>query len=151
MTGTTHETGGDTGDAAAPPKPVPEPTAVSEPYWAAVDAGELRLQHCPACEGWTFPPSTRCRHCAAREPRWRPVAGTGELLTWSVVHQAPFPSYRGDVPYVVAVVRLEEGPQLMGNLLRAREQDLSVGRRVRVVFEERRPGRHVPQFVLDDA
>jgi uncharacterized OB-fold protein len=130
------------------PKPMPEPTPASAPFWAAVDSGELRLQYCSGCGGWTFPPGTRCRHCAARGPEWRPVAGTGELLTWSVVHQAPYPSYQGDAPYVVAVARLDEGPQLMANLLGAREDELAIGRRVRVVFEERRPGRRIPQFVL---
>jgi uncharacterized protein len=141
----------DTVAAQAPAKPLPEPTAASAPYWAAVDDGELRMQHCAACSGWTFPPSTRCRHCAAGEPHWRPVAGTGELLTWSVVHQAPYPAYGPDTPYVVAVVRLDEGPQLMANLLDADEGALAIGARVRVVFEERAPGRRVPQFVLAGA
>ena len=131
-----------------PGKPLPEPTAVSAPYWAAVDAGELRMQYCPACTGWTFPPSSRCRQCSARAPRWQSVAGTGELLTWSVVHQAPYPSYGPDTPYVVAVARLDEGPQLMANVLGADETALAIGARVRVVFEERAPGRRVPQFVL---
>lgn len=131
-----------------PGKPLPEPTAISAPYWDGADEGELRMQYCAECSGWTFPPSVRCRHCAARGPDWRPVAGTGELLTWSVVHQAPYPSYGPDTPYVVAVARLDEGPQMMANLLDADEGALTIGARVRVVFEERGPGHRIPQFVL---
>jgi uncharacterized OB-fold protein len=148
MTGTTHNA--DSWEFGPPLKPMPAPTAVSAPYWSAIDSGQLRLQQCQSCSGWTFPPSTRCRHCATRDLQWRPTAGTGELLTWSVVHQAPFPSFQGEVPYIVAVVRLDEGPQLMGNLLGVGAEDLAIGRRVRVVFEERLPGRQVPQFVPDD-
>ena len=141
------DTVGAAGTADLPPKPVPEPTATSAPFWAGVDDGELRMQHCAACSRWSFPPSTRCRHCATRDPAWHAVTGTGELVTWSVVHQAPFPAFQGDVPYVVGVVRLDEGPQLMANLLEVDADRLAIGLRLRVVFEDRDHGRRVPRFV----
>jgi uncharacterized OB-fold protein len=79
---------------------------------------------------------------------WEQVSGRGHIKSFSVVHQAPYEAYAADVPYVVAVIRLEEGAQLMANVLNCDPLSLQVGDAVRVVFEERAGGFKIPQFEL---
>lgn len=79
---------------------------------------KLRLPVCEACEATHLYPRTRCPRCGGRLG-WREASGRARLASWSVVHRAPSPAFATDVPYVVALVRLEEGPQMMARLVDA--------------------------------
>jgi len=50
------------------------------------------------------------------------------------VHQNQHPAFRGALPYVVAYVQLEEGPQLLTNIVGCDPADVAVGMPVRVEF-----------------
>jgi uncharacterized OB-fold protein len=73
------------------------------------------------------------------------VSGHGWVFACTVVHQSPLPSYSGDLPYVLAIVRLDEGPQLMANIVGCDVEEVWVGMPVAVVFELRGDLK-VPQF-----
>lgn len=96
-------------------RPAPRPGHYDEPYWRYAAAGELRLQRCAACGHMRYPPGPVCPECLAPEHTWDPLSGTGRLLAWTVFHRPYFPEI--PVPYVVAAVRVPEGPVLLGNLL----------------------------------
>jgi uncharacterized OB-fold protein len=68
------------------------------------------------------------------------------VVTFSVVHQAPSPAFAADVPYVLAVVELLEGPHVMANIVGGAPEGVRVGLPVRVVFEQRRGDVWIPQF-----
>jgi uncharacterized OB-fold protein len=68
------------------------------------------------------------------------------VVTYTVVHQPPSAAFASEVPYVLAVVRLAEGPQMMANILHADPARVRVDLPVRVVFEERAGGVRIPQF-----
>jgi hypothetical protein len=73
----------------------------------------------------------------------------GEILSFTAVHQAVHEAFQGECPYVVAVVRLDEGPNVLANIIDTDEMTrISVGQRVRLVFEHRSPDVVVPQFSL---
>jgi hypothetical protein len=130
-------------------KPLPTVHALTRPYWEAAARDELVVQRCTACGTATLYPKRWCPSCWSTELEWTPVAGTGEVIAHTTVWQTPFASYEGDVPYVVAIVRLDEGPQLMTNILGCDPDPVAVGRRVRVDFESRQDMK-VPQFRLAD-
>lgn len=131
----------------SPAKPAPLPTALSAPYWVAAARGELSAPWCEPCSDWVFPPRPRCPRCGGAEMGWRTPGTTGEVVTFSVVHQAAYEAYRDDQPYVVAIVALDGGPQLMTNLVDVPDLDaIAVGQRVELSFEKRGSEMQIPQF-----
>lgn len=131
----------------APAKPVPVATALSALYWAAAAREELSAPWCVPCSDWVFPPRPRCPRCGGAEMGWRTPGTTGEVVTFSVVHQPAYEAYRAEGPYVVAIVALDGGPQLMTNLVDVPDLDaIAVGQRVELTFEARGEGVRVPQF-----
>lgn len=130
-----------------PAKPAPKPTALSALYWAAAARGELSAPWCGPCSDWVFPPRPRCPRCGGSEMGWRAPASTGQVVTFSVVYQAAYEAYREDQPYVVAIVALDGGPQLMANLVDVPDPGaVTVGQRVELTFEARGESMQVPQF-----
>jgi hypothetical protein len=118
-------------------KPVPTPQIDSEPFWKATRAGELRLQRCAACSRFQFPPRLICSHCGSTDVAWEPAAGTGRIYSFTIVHRPPTPAFAEDVPYVVALVDLDEGPRMMTNVIGCEPTDVHVGMRVRARFVPR--------------
>ena len=65
---------------------------------------------------------------------WEEARGTGTVYTFSVVHRNDLPPFNERVPYVAAIVELDEGPRLMTNVVDCDVSDVSVGMRVNVTF-----------------
>ncbi len=127
-------------------KPLPRVTELTRPYWDAAQAGKFVLQRCRACRKAIYYPRPWCPHCWGVELEWFEASGRGRVITYSIVHQAPSKPFAADAPYVLAVVRLEEGPQMMGNVMGIDPKLMRVDMPVRVIFEERGGGFRVPQF-----
>lgn len=125
--------------------PLPVPSELTRPYWDAAKRGELAFQRCSACRSAFLYPRPLCPVCWAPDPKWEIASGDATISSFSVVHQAPYPSYAARVPYVVAVVALLEGPQLMANVVGCDPDDVHVGMDVVVTFEERGE-LSIPQF-----
>lgn len=117
--------------------PVPSPTALTQPYWDAAKRRELAFQRCSQCGAAFLYPRPWCPNCWAPDPQWEVASGLGVVIGFSVVHQAPYASYAARVPYVVAIVALSEGPQLMANIVDCNPAVVHVGLEVGVTFEER--------------
>ena len=108
--------------------------STSAAFFDAAARGELLVQRCTGC-GTVLPPEARtCLSCGGVELEAAVVSGLGRLVTWVVVTQAPIPVLAGAVPYVTAVVELDEGPWLMVRLVDADPGELGVDDRVRVDF-----------------
>jgi len=131
---------------------LPDITPISAPYWDAAKQHELLLPKCGACERFFFPPRAWCPHCyEAGQLGWETASGDGSILSFSQVHVPPFENYAETLPYVVAIVKLAEGPQLMANIIDCDPYEVAIGQNVRVTFEERIEGVSVPQFALKRA
>ena len=76
---------------------------------------------------------------------WVKLSGFGEVLTFSIVYQAPIDSYKEDVPYILAIIKLREGPQMMANIFECDPYQIEIGMKVKVMYEERE-GFFIPQF-----
>ncbi len=106
-------------------------------YERAAATGAVHLQRCQQCERWRHPPRLRCAACGSPEWSWEPIAGTGRLFSWTVTHRPTDPAFAAHVPYAVAVVELDEGPRLVGNLVGLRVEDLQLDLPVRVLLDRR--------------
>lgn len=101
---------------AADSRPVPVPTPATQPFWDGTRAGELRLQRCEDCARHVFYPRIACPFCGSSRLEWTPVSGRARLSSY-VINHVPAPGYAGDVPYVIAIVQLDEGPRMITNLV----------------------------------
>jgi uncharacterized OB-fold protein len=118
--------------AAHPVRPLPRPSEISRPFWDACRERRLLIQRCDACSGYVFIPQPFCPHCLARSLTWLQAAGTGHIVTFTVVWRPQTPAF--ETPYVVAVVMLDEGVDMLTNLIDVDPAHVSIGDRVRVAF-----------------
>jgi uncharacterized protein len=123
-------------------------TLDSAPYWAATREQDLQLQRCRACGRFTFYPRVICPSCGQSELEWTTASGRGTVWSFSVVHRAVSQAFKASVPYVVALVELEEGPRMMSNIVDCDPDDIAIGQQVEVVWEPLEDGRSLPLFTL---
>jgi len=100
-----------TEDAAR--KPLPTPDADTAAFWRGLRDGALLLQHCTDCGHVQYYQQAICRACGSENIKHRPASGRGKVHSFSVVHRAPGPAFKADVPYAVILVELEEGPRMI--------------------------------------
>jgi uncharacterized protein len=128
-------------------KPLPKIDALNKPFWDAAGKKRLMVQHCPACNDMRFPPSPVCPKCLSPNQDWKDASGRGTLESWVDFHRAYWPGYADDLPYRVCLVRLEEGPLLVSNLV-GESDTAKLGAAVQVVFEQVSEAVTLPKFVL---
>src|SRR5690349_21756724 len=96
-----------------PLKTLPGPNADTAAFWEGCARGELRLQRCTTCGTAQFPPRIVCAACHAGAPVWEVASGRGRIASHTRVHRPPSAAFKAQLPYVVALVALEEGPRIM--------------------------------------
>ena len=99
------------------------------PYWAGLREGRLQFQSCACGHRW-LPASVLCPACLGTAWQWQTARGTGTIKSWVVYHVAYHPDFASRLPYNVAIVRLDEGPQLITNIAAPHER-LRIGASVR--------------------
>jgi uncharacterized OB-fold protein len=129
--------------AAGYDKPLPEITELTQGFWDHTRAGRLAVQACTHCGDVHFPASPVCPKCLSEAQEWRPVCGRGRLESWVEYHRAYWPGFAGELPYRVCLVRLEEGPLMVSNLV---GEAAEIGDEVRVVFEKVTDAVTLPKF-----
>ena len=82
---------------------------VTAGYFAGAAAGELRVPRCRACARWCWYPEAACPACGG-ELAWTATSGRGTLFSWVVVERAFLPAFAEMVPFVTALVALDEDP-----------------------------------------
>ena len=134
-------------NSTTPGFPAPTIDALNKPFWDGAQRSELLIQKCCKCGDKHFPPSPVCPKCLESNQEWTPATGKATLFSWGVFHKAYWESVSASIPYLVAVVELEEGPKLMTNLVDIASQDeLRLGMALRVTFREQSPGVTAPVF-----
>lgn len=105
-------------DPLSIPPPQPSPDLDTERFWRATAEGRLELARCTRCREWHHPPLENCRRCAA-PTAFEPISGRGTVYSFVVQRQAAVVGYFDRVPYVVAVVELDEqhGLRLTGRVV----------------------------------
>ncbi len=109
-------------------------THLEEPFLIAAREMRLSAQRCSKCSTFQLPPVVRCGTCGGREFSWECVSGRGSLASFTVLHRAP-PEHQNRLPYVYALVDLEEGPRIISNIVGVDSDELWIGMPLQVVFE----------------
>ena len=125
------------------PLPRPENPAPTKPFWEAAKRHELVLPRCKQCNELLFYPREQCPNCFAQDWEWVQVSGKGKLYAYTVVYQPRHPAFKEDVPYIFAIVQLDEGPRMPTNLVDVNAEDFTkedkVDIPVTVVFDDVTP------------
>lgn len=105
-------------------------------FWQGASAGELRIPRCTSCQRLCWYPLGRCTTCAQESFRWEKVSGKGTLFTWVVLQHAFLPAYQSSLPFVSALVTLEEDERvrLPTRIVDVQPEQLSIHLAVEVCF-----------------
>jgi len=128
-------------------KPLPVPDGDTQPYWSAAKEHRLTIQLCQDCRQAIFYPRSVCPHCMSDRIEWIEASGRGTIYSYTVVHRSPA-QFKDDVPYVVALIDLEEGVRMMSNVVGCPPSDVSIGAAVEVLFDHVTPEITLPKFRL---
>ncbi len=113
---------------------IPTIDSSSAPYWEAARDGRLLIAECAACAKVHHYPRPFCPHCWSEDVRPVQAAGTGTLYTYSTVYVNDLAPFADRLPYVAAIVELDEGPRVMTTIEGVAPEHLRVGMPVTAVF-----------------
>ena len=135
-----------------PSRAVPDITDLTRPFWDAAREGRLVIQRCAACRRYNHPPRTACDACLSTDLAFEEVSGRGTVWSFTVMHQKSVAGFEDAVPYLTALVELDEQPLLLlvTNLPETDPASVRIGGRVHVIFEPLGDGLMLPQFVLQN-
>ncbi|TMA34625.1 MAG: Zn-ribbon domain-containing OB-fold protein [Deltaproteobacteria bacterium] len=117
-------------------KPLPRVDEESRGYWEALARHELYFQRCRDCGTARSYPRAVCPSCLSSATEWVRASGRGTVYTFTVTQQNQTAGFRDELPYVLAMVELEEGPRLVTNLVGCAPDDVRTGMPVEVAFED---------------
>jgi uncharacterized OB-fold protein len=115
---------------AANGRPLPLITPLAQPFFDAARRQELVMQRCPR-DGFFFYPRARCPQCLGDDWAWQPARRTGTVRSFTVDRTGQDPNQRGRIPFVIALVDLDEGPRMIANAT----APVEVGQHVSLEFE----------------
>jgi uncharacterized OB-fold protein len=102
-----------------------------------LQAQRYRLEgtKCTQCGSLSFPPLQICRKCKSRELQSYTFTGRGKIYSYSIVYNAPL-QFKEFVPYVVALIDLDEGPRITAQLTDVDTQDVKIGAAVEMIIRK---------------
>ena len=118
------------------PKPKPRILPETRVFWEAARRHELVIQQCADCGQRMHFPRFLCHRCLSENLTYVPSSGRGTVYSFTVVRQAAHPAFEAEVPYVYALIELEEGVRMMSNLINISPEEVRIGQPVRVVFTD---------------
>jgi len=129
-------------------KPVPDVNPCAQPFWDATRQEKLTLQKCEECGAVIFYPRLVCPDCHSDKLGWVDASGKGEIYSYTVVHNNSPSFFMDDMPYIVAIIKLEEGVQMLSNVVGCDPDQVKCDMPVEVVFEKLNDEFTLPKFKL---
>jgi uncharacterized OB-fold protein len=129
-------------------KPLPVPDPVTRPFWDSLKAHAMQLQKCGDCGRHVFYPRAVCPHCFSKNLAWTPASGRGRLHTFALSYQPPSQAFAGEVPYIIALVELEEGVRMMSTLVGVPPdpEKVRIGMPLEIVYDDVTDAVTLPKF-----
>jgi hypothetical protein len=127
---------------------LPTPQPETDFYWEKARLHELWLMRCNDCQQAYFYPRAICPRCFSRRTAWVQSSGRGTLHAFAIVHRPPTPAFQDRVPYITALVDLEDGVRLPTNLIEVEPDpaQIRIGMPVEVVFDDVTRDVTLPKF-----
>ena len=129
------------------PRIEPAVTPLSEPFWEATRDRRLLAQRCATCDRYIWYPREHCPGCLGTDLEWAELSGNGTIYTFNVMRKPGNPMMADAVPYVIALVDLDEGVRMTSNIVGTEPEQVQCGQRVAVDWSvQLDDGRHLPMF-----
>jgi uncharacterized protein len=129
-------------------KPLPRITPLNKPFWDYALQSVFALQVCVRCGDTRLPPTPVCPKCLSEDQSWEPASGRGTLESWADFHRAYWDGFKEELPYRTCLVKLDEGPLIISNLIDD-EAKAKIGARLRVTFERVTEEIAIPKFAFE--
>ncbi len=129
-----------------PKKPVPIVNPWARPFWDAAKEKRLVIQRCKDCDRYIFYPRIACPNCFSDNMEWVEASGKGTIYSFTVVQNNAPSAFIGEMPYVVAIIKLEEGVQMLSNVVECDPDNLHCDMPVEVTFERLTDDFTLPKF-----
>ena len=131
-----------------PPKPLPALTDLTRPFWTAAKQGRFVLQKCGQCSTFNFHPKPWCIECGSRDLAWTDAKPRGTVYSHTVSRSVAmnYQGWQGDLPVVLCLVDLDDGARMYAQVTDCKPEDIKVGMRVEVHFEDISPEAGIPKF-----
>ena len=126
----------------------PKPRTFSKAYWDATRDKKLLVQYDKRSGRYQFFPRVNSIYDGRRELEWREVSGKGEVFSYTIAYRAR-PPFQGHEPFVIGLVTLDEGVNVMGNIVHCTGEQLKIGMRVKPFWAPLANGTHVLMFEPD--
>lgn len=127
-------------------RPLPKPSKWSKIFWDGARQHKLLLKKCRSCGHIDHPPYLYCTNCSSEDSEWMEASGKGSLYAYAVnAYGVPFP-FMEDLPYVVALIDLPEGPRMISNVVDCDPKELKNGMELEVAFFEASPEITLPKW-----
>jgi uncharacterized OB-fold protein len=129
-------------------KPLPQITDLTRPFWSAAKQRKLVLQKCRQCGTFQFFPKPWCIECGCRDMPWTEARPHGTVYTFTISRSVVM-NYRGwekDLPVLMCLIDLDEGTRLYAQVVDCRPEDIHIGMRVQVCFEDISEDAGIPKF-----
>ena len=127
-------------------KPLPEIQPWSRAFWEGTRRHELLIQECEECGAKIFYPRKYCPECWSAQLKWAKASGKGRVYCHTTTMAGVEDKFVEDLPFVLALVDLEEGVRMMGNIVDCDPGDVGIGMDVEVVFEDVTPEITLPKW-----
>ena len=127
-------------------KPIPVMQPWTKDFWKATKQGKLMIQYCHDCDSKIFFPKKICPECWSENLDWIESTGRAKIYTFTVMKDMVEPKFMGDLPYVLAMVDLEDGIRMTTRIVNCEPENVSIDLDVEVVFEDVSPECSLPVF-----
>ncbi len=129
-------------------KPLPAITDQTQPFWSAAKNRKLVLQRCQRCATFNFHPKPWCIECGSRELAWTAAKPFGTVYSHTVSRTVAmnFQGWAADLPVVLCLIDLDDGARMYAQLTDCPPEDLRIGLRVEVYFEDISDEAAIPKF-----
>lgn len=138
-------------DTGIPSYLIPRISPEAAEFFAGTLREEVRLQRCGACGLHHHYPRIACPHCGSGDLSWITASGRGTVHSFTVIRQQGIPTFKEQVPFVVALVDLEEpGARFIAQMPTAAPDATTIGMRVRAQFRPASDDMAFVEFAPDE-
>ncbi|HJQ16043.1 MAG TPA: Zn-ribbon domain-containing OB-fold protein [Allosphingosinicella sp.] len=130
-------------------RPTPRAYSFSKPFWEATREKKVVIQYCPATGNYQFFPKPVSVFTGKSDLEWREVSGRGEVFTYTTACMAR-PPFAGHTPFLIATITLDEGVNMIANVINCAADQISVGMRVRPAWIPLPDGANLLVFEPDE-
>ena len=130
------------------PKPLPDVTDMTRPFWEAARNRQLVLQKCQQCETFNFLPKPWCIECGSRDLVWTEAKPFGTVYSFTISRNVAmnFQGWTDDLPVVMCLIDLDDGVRMYGQVTDCSPEDIHIDMRVAVHFEDISEELAIPKF-----